>query len=50
MTQPITFPGFGLKFLIDPIAFSIFGVGIHWYGIIIATGFCLKYSIYVMED
>lgn len=45
MTQPITFPGLGLKFLIDPIAFSIFGMRIHWYGIIIATGFMLAFLL-----
>ncbi|MCR4435794.1 MAG: prolipoprotein diacylglyceryl transferase [Clostridiales bacterium] len=45
MTQPITFPGLGLSFTIDPIAFSIFGMGIHWYGIIIATGFILAFLL-----
>ncbi|OCZ49854.1 prolipoprotein diacylglyceryl transferase [Dehalobacter sp. TeCB1] len=41
MIQPITFPGLGLSFTINPVAFSVFGMGIHWYGIIIATGFLL---------
>lgn len=43
--QPITFPGLGLNFTIDPIAFNIFGIGIHWYGIIIATGFMLAFLL-----
>ncbi|UWG97571.1 MAG: prolipoprotein diacylglyceryl transferase family protein [Candidatus Dehalobacter alkaniphilus] len=45
MTQPITFPGLGLSFTIDPIAFSIFGMGVHWYGIIIVTGFILAFLL-----
>ena len=35
----IGFPGFGIKdFKLDPIAFSVFGVDIAWYGIIITMG------------
>jgi len=45
MIQPITFPGLGLSFTIDPIAFSFFGLGVHWYGIIIVTGFILAFSL-----
>lgn len=45
MTPPITFPGLGLSFTIDPIAFSAFGLDIHWYGIIIATGFMLGFLL-----
>lgn len=45
MTHPITFPGLGLSFTINPIAFSIFGIGVHWYGIIIATGFALAFLL-----
>ncbi|EQB22004.1 MULTISPECIES: prolipoprotein diacylglyceryl transferase [Dehalobacter] len=45
MIQPITFPGLGLSFTINPIAFSIFGMGIHWYGIIIGTGFLLAFLL-----
>ena len=37
----ITFPGLGLSFTIDPVAFTIFGKEIYWYGIIIACGFLL---------
>ena len=32
---PISFPNFNLSFLINPVAFSIFGFDIYWYGIII---------------
>lgn len=45
MTHLITFPGLGLSFTIDPIAFSIFGMGVHWYGIIIATGLALAFLL-----
>lgn len=39
--NPITFPGLGLEFTIDPVAFTLFGKDIYWYGIIIACGFLL---------
>lgn len=41
MTKYLTFPGLGLEFHLNPIAFSVFGWPIHWYGIIIACGFLL---------
>lgn len=38
----ISFPGLNIDwFEINPIAFSVFGLKIHWYGIIIAIGFFL---------
>ena len=39
--NPITFPGLGLTFHIQRVAFQIFGKDIYWYGIIIAAGFLL---------
>jgi phosphatidylglycerol:prolipoprotein diacylglycerol transferase len=41
MTKLVTFPGLGLEFTLNPIAFTVFGWSIHWYGIIIACGFLL---------
>jgi phosphatidylglycerol:prolipoprotein diacylglycerol transferase len=41
MVTPITFPGFGLSFSIDRVAFSLGNKPIYWYGIIIACGFIL---------
>lgn len=35
----VEFPGLGLKLNVDPIAFSLFGKPIYWYGILIALGF-----------
>ena len=39
--NPIVFPGLGLEFHINRVAFSVFGKPIYWYGIIIAIGFLL---------
>ena len=41
MDRTVAFPGLGLEFTLDPIAFRIFGWPVHWYGIIIAAGFLL---------
>ena len=38
---PITFPGLGLEFQIQRVAFSLFGVSVYWYGLIIVTGLVL---------
>lgn len=38
MAYPISFPNLNLTFNINPIAISIFGINIYWYGIIIAIG------------
>ncbi|MDO4516442.1 MAG: prolipoprotein diacylglyceryl transferase [Bacillota bacterium] len=37
----VTFPGLGLTFHLDPVAFSLGDFDIYWYGIIIAFGFVL---------
>lgn len=37
----LTFPGIGLEFQLNPVAFSVFGKDIYWYGVIIAVGFIL---------
>ncbi len=39
MTDVISFPGLGLEFDINRIAFSIGSIDIYWYALIIATGF-----------
>ena len=41
----IAFPGLGLKFNIDRVAFTVMGKDIYWYGIIIALGFALAIII-----
>ena len=41
MMGTVTFPGLGLEFHLNSIAFRVFGWPVHWYGIIIAAGFLL---------
>lgn len=41
MVNTVTFPGLGLEFELNRVAFSLFGKDVYWYGIIIATGFLL---------
>ncbi len=41
MTHNVSFPGLGLEFEINRVAFSIGSIDIYWYAVIIATGFCL---------
>lgn len=41
MTSTVTFPGLGLSFELNRVAFSLFGVPVYWYGVIIAAGFLL---------
>lgn len=41
MTNTLFFPGLGLEFELDRVAFSVLGRPIYWYGIIIAVGFLL---------
>lgn len=41
MTNTVTFPGLGLSFEVNRIAFTIGGVSIYWYGVVIACGLCL---------
>lgn len=45
--KSVTFPGLGLEFTLNPVAFTVFGWEIYWYGVIIATGFMLA-VIYCM--
>lgn len=41
MTYHVQFPGLGLEFTLDRVAFTVFGMPIYWYGILIATGLAL---------
>ena len=38
MSTLVTFPGLGLEMTVSRVAFSLFGVDIYWYGLIIALG------------
>lgn len=37
----VSFPGLGLKFTVNPVAFHLFGMEVYWYGLIIALGVAL---------
>ena len=37
----VSFPGLGLEFEVDPVAFMIGNFSVYWYGILIAIGFSL---------
>lgn len=39
----VSFPGLGINFSVNNVAFTIFGKDIYWYAIIIATGFLLAF-------
>lgn len=41
MTNTVFFPGLGLEFELNRVAFTVFGHNIYWYGVIIAAGFLL---------
>jgi phosphatidylglycerol:prolipoprotein diacylglycerol transferase len=41
LLSPITFPNLGISVNPDPVAFTVFGKDVYWYGIIIALGFLL---------
>lgn len=45
----VTFPHIGLDFQISPVAFTVFGMDIYWYGVIIAVGFALA-AFYVYSQ
>ncbi len=38
LASPITFPNLGIEIDPSPVAFTVFGKDIYWYGIIIAAG------------
>lgn len=46
MEHIIEFPGFGLEFTINRVAFTVLGKDIYWYGLIIGFGFILA-ALYV---
>ena len=39
LASPITFPNLGITVDPDPVAFTVFGKSIYWYGIIFAAAF-----------
>lgn len=45
MTQLVGFPGLGLEFALNRVAFSVFGHPVYWYGIIIGLGVLLAVGV-----
>ncbi|MGI5963612.1 MAG: prolipoprotein diacylglyceryl transferase [Lawsonibacter sp.] len=41
MTNVVSFPGLGLEFTLNRVAFTVLGRPVYWYGIIIASGLLL---------
>lgn len=41
LIHAVTFPGLGLSFSLNRVAFSLFGIPIYWYGVIIVSGILL---------
>ena len=41
LTNLVQFPGLGLSFHLNRVAFTIGGISIYWYGVCIAVGLCL---------
>ena len=41
MLNTVNFPGLGLSFELNRVAFTLFVHDVYWYGVIIATGFAL---------
>ena len=41
MTNVVSFPGLGLEFTLNRVAFHLFARPVYWYGVIIALGFLL---------
>jgi len=50
MTTTLFFPGLGLSFELNRIAFTVFGQNIFWYGIIIALAFASASLCYVKRS
>ena len=41
MTYHVSFPGLGFEVTVDRVAFTVFGMPIYWYGVLIALGLLL---------
>ncbi len=49
MKQMVSFPGLGLSFELNRVAFSVFGIPIYWYALIICTGLVIAFFYAVRE-
>ena len=47
MTSTISFPGLGIgEFTINRTAFTIFGINVQWYGLILTTGILVAFILF----
>jgi len=44
--KTVAFPGLGLEFQLESTAFTVFGIDIQWYGIIISLGIICAFSLF----
>ena len=49
MVTTVSFPGLGLEFELNRVAFSIGGFNVYWYGLLIGIGFMLA-GVYVLSN
>lgn len=49
MINQISFPDLGINLTVNRVAFTVFGINIYWYGIIIAAGIVLAFIYGVHE-
>ena len=49
-TYPISFPNLNISFFINPVAISIFGFKIHWYGILIVAAILIGLFLAKRDD
>ena len=47
--EEVQFPGLGLKFDIDPVAFRIGNFEVYWYGILIAAALVLCIALAIKQ-
>lgn len=48
MSEALSFPGLGLTFDINRVAFTAFGIPVYWYGVIIAAAFLIG-AVYTLR-
>lgn len=46
----VTFPMLNLNLRIDPVAFDIFGIEIHWYAVFIVSAMIIAFIIFKFKD
>lgn len=50
MSDYISFPHLNLQFSVNPVAFTLFGFSVRWYGILIALAFLLAFCYFISRS